>query len=410
MASVPAPEEAESLSRLELLRGQGQAGLDELLLEYDARPAGADKEALADLVDQVAAQRYATVSRLFWHTDLETAKAVAKREAKPILSLRMLGRLDEDLSCANSRLFRVVLYSNREVAKTLRSKFVLHWSSERAVPKVTVDYGDGRVIKTTIAGNSAHYILDAEGRPIDVLPGLYGPDHFLRALEPIVDIAAKLRVSDANRGQLLRQHHLETKRQAESLYASSSLQIGQRLRRQSGTFTLAQAEMGTVSKAVIEQPMVRTVRLGQPLAKLASEESIVVELALANREPVKLDEASRALIKRLGPTDWSATPKRVAEEKLDTLIQQLEFNIAADTVLNELGMRHQIHDWFLKQPNQRFADLNKRIYRDLFLTPASDPWLGMATPNVFTGLPSDGLEAANKRADGAANMNAPRVN
>src|SRR5688572_12549860 len=52
-------------------------------------------------IDEVAAQRYACHSRLYWYTDLNQAKQVAAKEKKPILSLRMLGNLNEDFSCAN---------------------------------------------------------------------------------------------------------------------------------------------------------------------------------------------------------------------------------------------------------------------------------------------------------------------
>ena len=31
------------------------------------------------------------------------------------------------------------------------------------------------------------------------------------------------------------------------------------------------------------------------------------------------------------------------------------------------------------------------VYTELFLTPANDPWLGMATPGIFTALPGDGV-------------------
>ena len=72
----------------------------------------------------------------------------------------MLGRLDEDLSCANSRLFRATLYANQDVSAFLREHFVLYWSSERPVPRVTIDYGDGRRLERTTTGNSAHYVLD----------------------------------------------------------------------------------------------------------------------------------------------------------------------------------------------------------------------------------------------------------
>ena len=59
---------------------------------------------------------------------------------------------------------------------------MLHWQSVRPVPTVTIDFGDGRKLERTLTGNSIHYILDSEARPLDALPGLYGPQAFLRGL------------------------------------------------------------------------------------------------------------------------------------------------------------------------------------------------------------------------------------
>ena len=131
----------------------------------------------------MAAQKDASRAGLYWYTDLDRAKAAAAREGKPILSLRLLGNLDSEYSCANSRFFRTVLYADEQVSKVLRERFVLHWQSVRPVPKVTIDMGDGRTICRTITGNSIHYVLDAQGRPVDALPGLYGAKAFLRGLE-----------------------------------------------------------------------------------------------------------------------------------------------------------------------------------------------------------------------------------
>ena len=75
----------------------------------------------------------------------------------------MLGRLDEDLSCANSRFFRTTLYANTEVVAS--SCATTSSSTGRAsapVPRVTIDFGDGRKIERTTTGNSAHYVLDAD--------------------------------------------------------------------------------------------------------------------------------------------------------------------------------------------------------------------------------------------------------
>ena len=59
----------------------------------------------------------------------------------------------------------------------LRERFVLHWHSMRPVPKITIDFGDGRVLERTITGNSVHLVLDADGRRARRDPGPLGAGH-----------------------------------------------------------------------------------------------------------------------------------------------------------------------------------------------------------------------------------------
>src|SRR5262249_46250494 len=73
-------------------------------------------------------------SHLYWSPDRDQAKAVARTSGKPILSLRMLGRLTDEYSCANSRFFRTALYANAELSALLRRDYVLHWQSVRSAP------------------------------------------------------------------------------------------------------------------------------------------------------------------------------------------------------------------------------------------------------------------------------------
>jgi hypothetical protein len=120
------------------------------------RKAAADPSRIDALIDRVAGQRYACVSGLYWHTDFEKAKADAAASGRPILSLRMLGKLTEECSCANSRFFRTTLYAHEEIARPRRERFVLHWRSVRPVPRVTIDFGDGRKLDRTVTGNSVH--------------------------------------------------------------------------------------------------------------------------------------------------------------------------------------------------------------------------------------------------------------
>jgi hypothetical protein len=64
---------------------------------------------------------------LTWFTDLPTAITQARASNKPILSLRLLGNLPDELTCANSRFFKQVLYREPRIHQVLRQDFVLHW-------------------------------------------------------------------------------------------------------------------------------------------------------------------------------------------------------------------------------------------------------------------------------------------
>jgi hypothetical protein len=138
-------------------------------------------------LDRVCAQKDAHTALLYWFTDLDAAVAEARRRNRPILSLRLLGRLDEELSCANSRFFRKLLYP--QLHQLLREKFVLHWQSVRPVPRVTIDFGDGRRLERTLTGNSVHLVLDRYGRAVDALPGLFDVETFRELLEDAHAIA-----------------------------------------------------------------------------------------------------------------------------------------------------------------------------------------------------------------------------
>ncbi len=386
-ADGPMQQQAQHEPSAVELRAQGPQGLQVALDNYDRLPAGRAKDAQARIVDQVAAQRYATSSRLYWYTDLDEAKSAAKGSGTPILSLRLLGRLDEDYSCANSRMFRTVLYANEELSEYLRQNFTLHWSSERAVPKLTVDYGDGRILKSTVAGNSAHYLLTSDGIPVDVLPGLYSPKAFHAALEPSRKLANRLRGSKNVLGEIRTFHARMAKHEASAYEALNPQQRMALLPYRSkpvGSELLA-AEMLTLTKSSIETAV----------ALSLSPPSIGAPNATAVRDSVSkveaLDERSRRLIQAIGPTDWGAVPETLRGDGFSRMMRALERNIAGDTLINRHGLHPLIHKLFAQDAAHNFETLNTMIYADVFITPAHDPWLGMADPQGFTGLPGDGL-------------------
>lgn len=365
------------------LRRQGQPGLDALL--QVARSSGQLEPDYDPLFDAVAQQRYSRYSGLYWYTDLDRAKAEAESSGRRILSLRMLGNLSDELSCANSRFFRVVLYPDPAVSKVLRQHFVLHWSSERAVPKITVDYGDGRRLVRTVTGNSAHYVLDSNGRVLHVLPGLYHAGAFIGSLSRVPPVKAAS-------AALVKWHGTEA--------AALGVNWQEQLTRPNPP-ALNQATSAAlaiplaVSKAIVEAPMVPsfTPKPIEADARQADWDKLAKLEALS----VRLSDNSIALIRELSQRGLDAQGRIIDLEDADVtrMLKGFQSTLAEDTVRNLHSLQRRVHEYLAKHPHSDFETVNEFIYSQLFLTPASDPWLGLAAPGAFTGLPDAGIESPN---------------
>jgi hypothetical protein len=355
---------------LEALRSAGPAGL--VLLIEARRRADLSGAALARVdraIDRVAAQRGALDSGLYWYTDLGEAEREAARSGRPILSLRMLGRLTDELSCANSRLFRTVLYPDPAVGALLRERFVLHWSSEREVPLMTIDFGDGRRLRRTVTGNSAHYVLDAEGRVIDVIPGLLSPHAFVERLEWALQLPdASAHAARAGAIGLRWQNELERSGVSPRALAR-------------GKSSAERAVMIAVSKAAIEAPLLIP---PAELARLTNEEGW--DRLVRLEPPVEL---SRATLERIQIENPALDATKHA-----AMVEKLKQSLARDTVQNEYRLHRRIHEYLAgRAVRPGFEEMNGWVYSELFATPASDPWLGLFDETVYTGLSGGGVIA-----------------
>ena len=376
-------------------------------------------------VDAVAAQKDAAWSGLYWHTDFEAAKAAARREGKPIVSLRLLGRLDEELSCANSRFFRTVLYADEAVGRALRERFVLHWQSVRPVPKVTIDMGDGRVICRTVTGNSIHYVLDADGRPVDALPGLYGPKAFLRGLEEAARAERDLRkvAPDGEaRVAALGNWHADRVVAIEAAWSRDLREAtgqggGAPARRQQAPAAQAargravpaiQAAPLAMAKVAVEWNLVRALEPKFTALTATTDDSAwrgIASLPI-HRDDARLGARSRAVMRAKHTPAASdaleasrlAVGKRIQEDPVLRMVTHFERSIAEDTVRNEYVVHRRIHEWFVSRlpetidAQKRGPDaLNERVYAELFLTPSSDPWLGLVPHDAYSALEGGGV-------------------
>jgi hypothetical protein len=387
-------------------RAAGPEKLSSMLARYDAMPPGAARDAFALDIDKLAGQRYATVSRLYWYTNLDDAKAAAAAQQQPILHLRMLGRLDEDLSCANSRFFRTTLYANAETSKLLRDNFVLYWSSERAVPRVTIDFGDGRKLERTTTGNSAHYVMDERGNVLDVLPGLYAPVVFRDELAKSATLAKAVRGRD-DRAVLdaVRAFHMAELRASQTTFSAlaGTTYVARRGRLigtgDIGAAAIERAQRSTYAKMVVEAVDLQKIGIDagsvdrSDVAQWATIGQKAWNIGLAPQKPTRaapapllLDAQSIALIEKVRAGNPHAM-------KSDALLARLEQNILADSALNQFRLRPQIRMEIMRRQNLDFVTLNDTIYATVFHTPKDDAWIGLLDDTDFTGLPADGVVA-----------------
>jgi len=400
-------DSAISVEAIKNLRTMGKDGLDVLFQTYSAEIAkfsatgegDEDWKRIAVALDSVAMQKDAYASNLFWFTDLEEAKREADKSNKPILSLRLLGNLNEEFSCANSRFFRALLYSNAEVSKYLRENYVLHWKSVRPAPKVTIDFGDGRKIERTLTGNSIHYILDENGAILDALPGLYSPSGFLKYLKTGKDINKAL------------DNAPKAEREAIGmLYRQTML----------GDIQARRSKLITAAKVVLTEPKDSTDALEvapRAATKMVTETRILVSIggkpyllspgvsdnfsrydAGINLESwtklsnlyagaTAFDDSTVAFIKRQNAKTG------LTDAQFASLLANLKTYVALDTTRNDFLFHPKLYEW-LDQQRAKPLDIesfNSRVYAELFKTPDSDKWLGLYNTDVYTALDGNGI-------------------
>lgn len=405
LARLAVSEKAtESSAAIAELRAMGPEGLRILFETYDAelkraatgQPVNEETwQRLTAALDAVSQQRNSYAAGLYWYTDFDKALAAAKATGKPIISLRLLGNLTEEFSCANSRFFRAVLYANKDVSKYLGEHFILHWKSVRPAPRVTIDFGDGRKLERTLTGNSIHYVLDTNGLPVDALPGLYGPAAFMRGLQQAETVFKQIATKNpAERWETLRAYHNSRIQEIARQWASDVTKTGgvvpadvvARIERRKNNPGAIEVAPLAVTKSITEVDILKRITADATALEAATDISAWNKIAVLHSQEVRLDAGSIAFIKRQNET------LRADDALLAKTLQNLEQYLALDTVRNEYLMRTKLHGWFAAGRVAGDVErLNEQVYAQLFMTPRTDPWLGLYSPDVYTALDNGGL-------------------
>jgi hypothetical protein len=233
-----------------------------------------------------------------------------------------------------------VLLSDPRTAAFIDDNFVPVWESVRPVPKVTIDFGDGRVLKRTLKGNTVMYVCLPDGRVADLLPGVYTPDAFLTCARESLELVERLGRDE--RPEIAREWHRK--------------KIGDMLARETAAVS--------VSKAVVEAPL---------LAAMGA-------LPPPDAAPGALQTPFERLCGRLD--DMSAHPRTASSLRPvvpgNTAGERGNDAVAADSAINVRFVRPAVHLLLAGENSLPTPDQCRDVvFKKLLHVPIDDPNLGL---------------------------------
>lgn len=430
-AEIAAPEKP-SPEQIKAWRKEGPAAVDRLMREREKliatakdapgkpqtfaqtvleqtaeqRAAWARVYALNNTIDEVAAARYSHESGLYWYTDEAEAQRIAKEQGKPLLALRLLGNLNEELSCANSRYFRILLYPDDKVRQLLHDQFILTWKSVRAVPKITIDLGEGRKVERSITGNSVHYVVLPNGMEVlDVFPGLYGPKPFYERLA-IAQAASQKAIRSTEVDAVVKEYHALRIQELEACWKADVAKY-EELQRRPRKAEVESKYVGWVEKRpqtfweVAADFHPEYAELGQTSLHLIQHEAMLAYYGeiYEGQKPIATKYGERII-------PLMSFSKGGDERVFQQLLDCVQPALRADTLHNEyagryFGLRYLLGEQRYdrnREGNYSIDELNEAVYSQIFGYPPGDPWAGLSQLNSLTALPKDrGLKQAERK-------------
>jgi hypothetical protein len=226
-----------------------------------------------------------------------------------------------------------VLFSNDNVAAYVNRCFEPVWESLRPVPLIRIDFGNGTCLTRTLHGNIATYACSAEGRVLDVLPGIYTPEVYLerlyqfRLLDNYVNQAAP-----AQREARLRDY-----------------------------------QNGQAAALARREPPPVFINTGG-ISKMAIEWRLVAALVPAG---AALPEEPAIRVMKSAPGAKPPLPEGVDRLNWD--------NLVADTRQNETSRRRMVHEILATLGLVRPEQVTRRLYKEVLHADLDDPYLGLGS-------------------------------
>jgi hypothetical protein len=277
-----------------------------------------------------------------------------------------------------------VTLSQPDVARYIQENFVPCWESVRPVPKVTIDFGDGKVLERTLQGNTVMYVCLPDGRPVDAYPGIYTGQALRKGLEETLQLVRGLgpleRYGEPAEAEIRAWHRARVSRSVEN-----------------------EIRRITLSKAFVESPLLDALGIGRKAAfalrpggppaggpsgpetapadgRAATQEAAPDPLADPEAALARLSEKIEDVSKQPATVEqlrarYAKLPeeKRPSPEKLGAMAVQLD----SDTNLRSVRPAvHLLFAGFETLPDA--GACSSAVYRKILRVPLDDPYLGLA--------------------------------
>ncbi len=253
------------------------------------------------------------------------------------------------------------MLSDTRFISLVNERFIPCWESVRPVPKITIDLGDGRVIRRTLTGNTILSVLTADGRMVDALPGIYTPEDFLSEIRPVLDFLANPAACGG-----------ATPSKAATAAWHRQLAVD---------LVRSEVRRTTLSKAVVESPLLSALGVRREAATLQGSKGAALQV---DADPRAALEAICRQIEDISHLPATADRLRSTyveqpEAKRPTPGKLAELAIRQDSQTNVRLVRPAIHLYFTAEGSLPLArPARDAIYRRVLHLPVDDPNLGLA--------------------------------
>jgi hypothetical protein len=107
-------------------------------------------------------------------------------------------------------------------------------------------------------------------------------------------------------------------------------------------------------------------------------------IAAYHKSDAVLDDRSLSLMKKQNAN--------MSASLFTSLVDKFQRSVALDTVRNEYALHPMLLAWMTNNELRKDINkLNEKVYAELFMTPKSDPWLGLLLPDTYTAMDNSGV-------------------